>query len=70
MKFVPNCPKKVRSSIKSESDHSAQLGVARIRMDTALPGGLPQIVSFVPLEKLLVRTSSAPQFVVPKFVEY
>ena len=34
------------------------------------PAGLPQIVSFVPLEKRFVFTVSANQFVVRRFVEY
>ena len=40
-----------------------------MRINTASPGGRPQNVSFVPLEKAFVCTVSANQLVLLRFVE-
>ena len=39
-------------------------------MNTAFPGGFPQISSLVPLAKRLLLTVSADQLVWPRLVEY
>src|SRR6266853_1993815 len=45
-------------------------GCEWIRKKTLSPGGRPQMVSFTPFRKELVRTFTANQLVPPKLVEY
>src|SRR5438552_18855645 len=47
-----------------------QFGCERIRRNTLLPGGRPQMVSLMPFRKLLLRIDSANQLVVVRLVEY
>src|SRR5881628_1491551 len=47
-----------------------QFGCERIRRNTFVPGGRPQMVSLMPFSKRLLKTVSANQLVVMRLVEY
>src|ERR1043165_9695950 len=47
-----------------------QFGCERIRNNTLVPGGRPQMVSLIPFRKRLLKTESPNQLVVMRFVEY